>query len=55
MEFIDKAFKYMKEEVPDYKDNKYFENRSFLKRIIEKNKFITKTYCYIYRKIIGSK
>lgn len=55
MEFIDNAFKYLKEEVPNYKDNKYFENRSFLKCIIEKNKFITKTYCYIYRKIRGSK
>lgn len=49
-EFIDKAFKYMKENIPDYKDNKYYENRGFLRRTIEKNKFLTKTYCNYYRK-----
>ena len=51
MEFIDTSFAYLKKEVLDYKDNKYFENRSFLKRIIEKNKFLSKTYCKIYRMI----
>ena len=49
-EFIDRAFKYMKENIPDYKSNKYYENRGFLRRTIEKNKFLTKTYCNYYRK-----
>lgn len=49
MEFIDTAFSYMKKEVPDYKNNKYYENRGFLRRTIEKNKFLTKLYCKFYR------
>lgn len=48
--FIDAAFLYLKKEVSDYKNNKYYENRSFLKRVIEKNKIFTKIYCNIYRK-----
>ncbi len=48
-EFIDKAFEYLKKEVPDYKNNKYYENRSFFKRLIEKNKSLTKCYCKVYR------
>ena len=48
MEFIDEAFNYLKNEVPDYKNNKYYENRG-KKRIIEKNKFLTKLYVRIYR------
>ena len=48
MKFIDSAFLYLKKEVPDYKNNKYYENRSFLKRTIEKNKLLTKIYCKIY-------
>ncbi len=43
--FIDEAFAYMKKEIPDYKSNKYYKNRSLLKRTIEKNKFLTKIYC----------
>ena len=50
MEFIDKAFEYLEREIPNYKDNKYFENRSTLKRLIEKNKILTKIYCKLYRK-----
>jgi glycosyltransferase involved in cell wall biosynthesis len=49
MEFIDKAFAYLKKEVPDYKNNKYYEKRG-IKRIIEKNKTLTKLYCRIYRR-----
>lgn len=41
MEFIDKAFSYLKKEVPDYKNNKYYSGRG-IKRIIEKNKTLTK-------------
>lgn len=48
MKFIDEAFTYLKREVPDYKDNKYYEGRSFLKRTIEKHKLLSKTYCSIY-------
>jgi len=49
MKFIDEAFNYLEKEVPDYKNNKYYENRG-IKKIIEKNKMITKTYCKLYRK-----
>ncbi len=48
MEFIDKAFDYLKREVPDYKNNKYYTNRGFLRRTIEKNKTLTKIYCKIH-------
>lgn len=46
--FIDMSFKYIKENVKDYKKNKYYKDLSFLKRIIEKNIVITKLYCNIY-------
>ena len=46
--FIDEAFKYLKTNVPDYKNNKYYKNRSFVKKSIEKNKILTKIYCKIY-------
>ncbi len=46
--FINEAFSYMEKNIPDYKDNKYYENRSILKRTIEKNKILTKIYCNYY-------
>lgn len=49
MKFIDEAFIYLKREVPDYRNNKYYTDRSFLKRIVEKNKNITKVYCKLYK------
>ena len=49
LEFVDKAFKYLKKEVPDYKKNKYYENRG-IKKIIEKSKVLTKIYCKLYNK-----
>ena len=49
MQFIDRAFQYMKENIPDYKDNKYYKNRGLLRRTIEKNKFLTKLYCKHYK------
>ncbi len=49
MEFIDKAFAYLEKEVPDYKSNKYYPGRG-IKRIIEKNKTLTKLYCKLYKK-----
>lgn len=48
MEFIDKTFNYLKKEVSDYKNNKYYKNRSYLKREIEKSKFLTKLYIKLY-------
>lgn len=48
MHFIDDAFDYLKTYVPDYKNNKYYETRGFLRRTIEKNKIISKIYCRIY-------
>ena len=47
--FIDDAFKYLNDNNIDYKHSEYIKNRSFFKRLIEKNKFITKIYCKIYR------
>lgn len=49
MKFIDRAFQYMKENIPDYKDNKYYKNRGLLRRTIEKNRFLTKLYCKQYK------
>ena len=48
MNFINKSFNYLEKEVPDYKDNKYYQNRGFAKRTIEKSKLLTKLYCKIY-------
>ena len=50
MEFINKAFDYLKKEIPNYKNNKYYENRGILRRTIQKNKTFTKIYCKIYKK-----
>ena len=47
--YKDMMIKYVKT-IPDYKSNKYYENRGFLRRTIEKNKFLTKTYFNYYRK-----
>ncbi len=49
--FIDEAFRYLKLNVPDYKNNKYYKDRSFIKRSIEKNKALTKIYCKLYKLI----
>lgn len=48
MKFIDEAFAYLKKEVPDYKNNKYYLERGFLRKNIEKSKIITKLYCKLY-------
>ncbi len=48
-EFINQTFQYMQENIPDYKDNKYYENRGFLRRTIEKNKLITDLYVKLYK------
>lgn len=50
MKFINESFLYMKKEIPDYKNSNYFKNRNMIKSTIEKNKLLTKIYCYIYRR-----
>lgn len=46
--FIDKAFLYLNENVPNYKKSNYFKKRNILKKVIEKNKVLTKLYCDTY-------
>lgn len=48
MKFIDESFEYLKKEVPNYKNNKYYQNRGFIKGMIEKSKILTKIYCKLY-------
>lgn len=48
--FINEAFLYMKNNIKDYKNNKYYKGRPILKRTIEKSRFLSNTYCNIYRK-----
>lgn len=47
-DFIDKSFNYIKEMDNNYKNNSYFKTRPLFKRIIEKNKLLTKIYCALY-------
>lgn len=49
IKFIDEAFTYLKKEVPDYRNNKYYEGRG-IRKIIEKNKFLTKIYIVLYKR-----
>lgn len=51
MKFIDEVFKYLEKEIPDYKNNKYYSGRSFVKRTIEKSKTLTKVYIRLYRTV----
>ena len=51
MKFIDSAFDYLSENVPNYKNNKYYSGRSFVKRTIEKSKTLTKVYIQLYRTV----
>lgn len=51
--FIDKVFEYLKKEVPDYKNKKYFKDKGILRRAIEKNKIVTKIYCDVARNKYG--
>lgn len=50
MKFIDESFNYLEKYVPNYKKSNYFKNRNIFKSIIEKNKFLTKIYCCLYRR-----
>ncbi len=47
--FIDEAFKYLKENVKDYKNSKYYKSRGFIRKNIERSKLLTKLYCLLYR------
>ena len=48
IKFINESFDYLEKYIPDYKNNKYYKNRGFFRRTIEKNKALTKLYCKIY-------
>lgn len=48
-EFINKAFDYLEKNVPDYKNKKYYGNKSFLRRMLESKKMLAKSYCNVAR------
>lgn len=48
--FIDESFNYLEMNIPNYRKSIYYKNRGVMRSLIEKNKFITKIYCYLYRK-----
>ena len=50
--FIDCSFEYLKKNNIPYKQSMYLINRPILKSFIEKSKFRTKLYCFLYRKLI---
>lgn len=47
-DFINKAFIYLNETFPNWKKSYYFKERNIIKKIIEKNKILTKIYCRLY-------
>ena len=49
-EFINKSFSYIEKNIPNYKSNVYFKERSVLKSFIEKSKALSKIYCDLYRR-----
>ena len=49
-EFIDETFSYLEKNIPNYKSNIYFKERSMLKSFIEKSKTLSKLYCDLYRR-----
>lgn len=46
--FIDEAFLYLNNNFPGWKENEIWRKRNFLKRMIEKNKVLTKVYCKFF-------
>lgn len=47
--FIDLAYNYLDDNFPNWRKNKYYKKRrNFLKRMIESNKFLSKTYVKIF-------
>lgn len=45
--FIDMSFNYLEKNVPDYKNKKYYDSKNIFRRFIEKNKIMTKVYCFV--------
>lgn len=43
--FVDDAFDYLNSNFPNWKENKLYKKRNFLKRTIETNKLLTNIYC----------
>lgn len=48
--FIDACFDYMKENIENYKNKKYYQNKGYIRRKIESSKILTKIYCNIASK-----
>ena len=46
--FINESFNYMKYNVDNYKNNSYYNERSLLKKLIEKNRLLSIVYCDLY-------
>ena len=46
--FINKSFKYMKDNFNNYKNNSYFKNRVWYKSVIEKSELLSKLYCDVH-------
>lgn len=46
--FIDATFEFLNSEFPNWKNNEIWKKRSFLKRIIEGSKILTKIYCKVF-------
>lgn len=49
--FIDASFSYLEKNILDYKSNIYYKKRSYFKALIERSKFLTKVYCFLYRNL----
>lgn len=47
--FINTCFKYMKNNIPNYKNKKYYKGKGYLRRKIESSKLLTKIYCKLAR------
>lgn len=46
--FINEVFIFLKKEFPNWRHNKIWKERNFLKRMIESNKLLTKIYCSLF-------
>lgn len=46
--FINDAFIYLDINFPNWRKNKLWKKRNFVKRFIESNKFLTKFYCHLF-------
>ena len=51
--FIEECFKYIQENISDYKDKKYYNGKGLLRRKIESSEKLTKMYCSITSKKYG--